>query len=94
MAENITLATPVARPSITSYRVTDLYLSFGGQKIVITLTNDVGETLRHSVVGSTAVDLMKALNKANLSTKSLQRRVLELLIADGVIEGTISGTVD
>lgn len=94
MPELLTLTAPLVPPSVTDYRVTGLSLNFGGQKITIQLTGTNGETLQHSIVGSTAIDLMVALNKANLATKSLQRRVLERLVADGVLAGTISGSPD
>lgn len=43
--------------------------------------------------GTTTADLITALNKANLSVKSLERRILERLQTDGRIgTGTISGT--
>ena len=35
---------------------------------------------------------MKALNKADLSVKSLHRRVLERLIADSFLPGLVSGS--
>jgi hypothetical protein len=41
-----------------------------------------------------AVTDMIALNKANLSTTSLQRRVMNRLTALGRLSGTISGTPD
>jgi hypothetical protein len=37
---------------------------------------------------------MAALNKADLSSNSLQKRVLQKLIDDGVIPGTVSGAPD
>lgn len=94
MAELITLTAPVVPPSVTDYRVTGLILNFGGQKLSVELTGTNGERLTHNYVGSTAVTLMVSLNKANLATKSLQRRILERLVADGVLAGTISGSPD
>jgi len=45
--------------------------------------------------GLTTATLLAALNTANLSTKSLQKRVLERLIADGKLPpGAVSGTPD
>lgn len=43
-----------------------------------------------------AIDTIRALNKANLSTKSLERRALEFLVAEGKITaaGTITGSPD
>jgi hypothetical protein len=36
--------------------------------------------------------LITALNKANLSTTSLERRILQRLIADGHLAGSVTGT--
>ncbi len=45
--------------------------------------------------GATATSLMVALNKANLSTSSLHKRVLQQLVADGKLTvGTVTGTPD
>jgi hypothetical protein len=38
--------------------------------------------------------MMISLNKVNLSVKSLHRRVIEQLINDGKLDGTISGSPD
>jgi hypothetical protein len=95
MAESLSLTVPVVPPTVSTYRVTSLTLNFGGQKISMELTGTNGEILiPPPIVGSTAVTLMVALNKANLSVKSLQRRILERLVADGVLAGTINGSPD
>ena len=39
-----------------------------------------------------ATNFMVVLNKANLSTKSLHKRIMERLVTDGRIAGTIGGT--
>jgi len=39
-----------------------------------------------------AHNLMVALNKANLTIKSLQKRILEQLTTDGLLLGTVNGT--
>ena len=41
----------------------------------------------------TGASLIIALNKANLSTTSLEKRILNQLIASGYLAGTVSGTV-
>lgn len=41
----------------------------------------------------TGASLIVALNKANLSTISLERRIINQLIASGHLTGTVSGTV-
>ena len=45
--------------------------------------------------GQAAIDMIKALNKANLTIKSLEKRVLEAVIAfDAKYAGNISGAPD
>lgn len=44
--------------------------------------------------GATATTLMTALNKANCSITSMEKRILNQLIADGYISGTVSGNPD
>ena len=44
--------------------------------------------------GTIATDRMRALNKANLKTKSLHRRLLEMIKNDGRLDGSISGAPD
>ena len=41
-----------------------------------------------------ARDLMRSLNRANFTTKSLHRRLMEKLLADGHLVGSISGVPD
>ncbi len=41
-----------------------------------------------------ATTLMRVLNKANLFTKSLHKRIMEKAVADGKLTGTISGPPD
>lgn len=92
--EQIDLTTPITKPSVTNYRVNKLDLRWLDKHIRIELFSDTGEVLHHSYDGTEATNLMIFLNKANLSTKSLQKRVLEKLVADGVIDGSITGTPD
>ena len=94
MAEQLDLTTPVTTPDITSWRVVYLELNWAAQSIRIGLLGTNGETSHHNYNGEVAITLMTNLNKANLSTKSLQRRILERLIIDGHLEGSISGTPD
>ena len=89
MGEQTDLTVPAA-----SVRVTMLTLNFKESTIIIGLTSDQGAELTHFIGGATAQALMIALNKAPLDTKSLHRRIMEKLIADGVLAGTISGTPD
>lgn len=97
--ERIDLEAPVqARPGTTVFQPASLTLDWKGGAIVLNLdgANGVSATAVWSdAAGEDATGMMRALNKANLSTKSLVRRAMERALADGKIPaGTISGTPD
>lgn len=92
MPEVLTLTLPIATPSITSYRVSRLVLDLPAKQLWIALLDNNDQDHGYSYEGDPAVTLMNALNTANLSVKSLQRRILEKLAADGLLVGTIGGT--
>ena len=102
MAEDLVLTTPVTRPSTTTWRVTRLELDWGvGAHIGIHLVgsdgsrrsvgyNDVDDMGNNTGV---ATGLMSALNTANLSVKSLHKRILERVAADFPdLDGSVTGT--
>lgn len=82
------------------------YTSSGGtitsvpsqSRIKVALIGENGHRKSHQWAASVADAFIVALNKANLNPatggKSLNTRVIERLIADGVIDGTVSGSVD
>jgi hypothetical protein len=96
MAETVTLATPEITPQITTtdYRVSYLQLDIERASVVIHLRGTNGERKEVRYEGPVASSLMVALNTANLSVKSLQRRILERIITDGRIAGAVSGSPD
>lgn len=96
MAETVTLAIPEVTPQITTtdYRVAYLLMDWDRASIVIHLRGTNAERREIRYEGSDASALMVALNKANLSIKSLHRRILERLIADGKIAGAVNGLPD
>lgn len=107
MAERIDLTTPdQARPGTPKYKVAGLWLDWEGRNFYVVLVGDndnrrqetyrddqdeMGDPLEGSTI---ATDRMRALNRANLSTKSLHKRIMEMLINDGRLGGSISGTPD
>ena len=94
-AEQVNLTVPITKPAINSYKIDSIVLNVTGATITIILIDPVsGEKPVFSYYGTTAMTLMNALNKVDLSTKSLQKRIFERLIADGKIAGTISGVPD
>ena len=96
--EQLDLTTPIVQPTITQYTVDQLVLSWSQGIVRIdvlnTLTGDRKSFLYHRNTTPTGQTLMRALNKADLSVKSLQRRILERLALDGHLVGTVSGTPD
>ena len=62
--------------------------------IVIRLRDNNGGGSSYTYHGQQAVDMIKVLNTANLTTKSMHKRILERLAADGFLPGTVTGTPD
>ncbi len=102
--EKIVLSSPVqADPGATEFEVCRLVLDWKQAssvnpdpgRIEVTLV-EVGTSSRELsfvYTGTVARDLMKALNKADLSVKSLHRRIIERLQADGKLgPGSIVGS--
>jgi hypothetical protein len=89
--EQLNLTTPI---SVTDVKVQRLALDWAGKTIYILVIGTDGRTLQFTYDGDVAATLMKQLNTLNLSTKSLHKRLLERLVADGFLSGTISGTPD
>jgi hypothetical protein len=95
MAEQIDLAAPAqTNPGTNYYRVDVLMFDLGNEHIRVELVGDQGLRRAVDYQAETATSLMRTLNKANLSAKSLHRRIIELLVADGHLVGTISGEVE
>ena len=91
--EQVDLTTPETRPSINSYRVARLVLDRLQATVEVTIVAvQTGELKMFEFRGDEATQMMSALNTANLSTNSLQRRILNKLVNDGLLVGTITGT--
>ena len=91
MAEQLDLASPTVH-AVNNYRVSILTLDWYGARIGIDLVDNNGLPLSFSYTGPTATQMMRALNKANLTNNSLHKRVLNQLISDGKLAGSISGS--
>jgi hypothetical protein len=90
--EQIDLTAPVI---ISSYKVVELNLDLRGQEIRIVLYNSVAnKDITVTYNGPTALALIIQMNKMNFSTNSMQKVILNKLITDGKIIGTISGIPD
>lgn len=92
--ETLALTTPETKPSNTGYKVVRLLLDWESALIRIELKGVNGEIKTHDYAGATATTLMNQLNTMNLSTQSLQKRILNRLISDGVLTGTVTGSPD
>lgn len=97
MPEMLTLAVPL--PATSTLRIADVDLNVRGSLIRIVFAEWAGgawvENGREIIAtwsGAPAESLILALNVANLSVKSLHRRVMEQAITDGKLAGAISGT--
>jgi hypothetical protein len=101
--EELQLTDPVVVPEkvTAKYRVVSVLLNMENGPtssepghIVITLRNEHEELSYYSYTGAAATQMIKTLNTANLSTKSMHKRILEKLSADGFLPGTVTGTPD
>lgn len=96
MAEQVDLTVPTARSSTLNYHVERLTLDWDAGTIAIQLKGNDGSALSKSydaTTNPTGAALMTSLNKINLTTRSLNQRIFDRLILDGVLIGTVAGTV-
>jgi hypothetical protein len=103
MPEDVTLDSAVQTDAgATNFRVTLLHLDWEAAQIIIRLREvsggsivTDGKIVSHTYTGDTATTLMRQLNKVDLSSNSLHKRIMSRLQTDGVLgSGTISGTPD
>jgi hypothetical protein len=90
--EILSITTPP--PQQTTWRVNEVYFNWNAASIQIGLIGTNGEAKHHTYSGAVATSLLVSLNKANLSTTSLHKRIINQLVSDGVIAGTVSGSPD
>ena len=93
--EKITLDTAIMQSAGSKdFVVQDIHLDWRHNIIRIRIgeTGEFGRSLEIvEYTGQTARDMMIALNKANMSTKSLNKRIMERLQVDGYLgSGTIN----
>ena len=98
--EELVLTDPVVVPEkvTNKYRVSTLTLSLemvidpGGAPgaVIILLRDNHNVQSSYQYLGQTAVDMVKWLNTANLTIKSMHKRILERLAADGYLPGTVT----
>jgi hypothetical protein len=89
--ERVDVGTPIVK-TITTWRVNVFSVKPEQDTIFIQVIANTGETRDKSYTGPVGRTLISGLNTANLTTRSLYQRILDRLIADGVIAGTVAGT--
>lgn len=107
MAEELVITDPVQPPPTTKYRLSsvtyDLEMAIPDPNIPIgtppppgvvniKLKDNNGQYSQYQYIGEKAQTLIKQMNTANMSVKSMQKRLLERLTKDGMIPpATVQG---
>ena len=105
MAESITLTTPISgQAAISVLRPSLLILDAMRGRVTIQLREWAAgafvedgrfrEFTYDSATTPTGASLIVSLNKANLTTISLEKRIMNQLITSGLVAGSVGGTVD
>jgi len=95
--EQLDLETPITTPSTTSWTVDEIHLWRTDARMIVIFKGSNGEKQRCMDQGPSATATMNALNKANLSTNSLQKRAItwaQGLTPPCLGAGAVSGTPD
>ena len=94
-AEKLDLTTPVTTPSITDWRPVRIILDRENQHIAVLFRGPAGEAKSCAEVGAAATSTMTALNKANLTSNSLEKRTITWAQGLGCLgAGTVTGSPD
>ena len=90
--EKAMLTTPTTQTTL-DYQVAEVTLTrLPSWRVSVTYVDNLGRVYFHAHDGESAEALVIALNKADLSVKNLERRILEHLVADAAIPpAAISG---
>lgn len=90
--ELLILTTP---QSVANYQVDELLLNWRSAFIIVMVRDPLGNVIRCDYSGAPATALIVALNKANLTSNSLHKRILNQLTSDGKLPaGTVTGSPD
>ena len=94
-AEVLNLTTPVTTPSVTTWKPTQILLDRENQTVRVLFRGPAGESKTCVEVGAAATATMTALNKANLTSNSLEKRAITWAQGLGCLgAGTVSGSPD
>ena len=95
MSEQINLTTPdQSSVGTPSYYIAHLDLDWDGACVIISLNSTSGLRKTMTFTGTDAITYMKAANKRDFTTTSMQKWTLNQLISKGWLSGTLSGTPD
>lgn len=92
--EQLNLSAAETRPTNPNYKIERLTLDWPAATILIQLKGANGEAKSFTYTGAIATTFLTALNKANLTANSLHKRILDRLIADGLLAGSTAGSPD
>ena len=94
MAEQVDLTAPDQKVDGTmNYGPEGLTISIPGATIILYMVSADGN-YRKQIVWENALPMIRQINKANFSNKSLLNQLMQKAIADGKLIGSISGTPD
>ena len=93
-AQEVSVLTTPVTSTVLQYEILGMsFYRLPEWSLEIVYVDNLGKRLQDNHRSDEARDLIVALNKANLTTKSLERRLMEHLIAEGKIPpATITGT--
>lgn len=74
--EQLDLTTPITTPDTTAWTVDEIHLWWSDARMIVIFKGPNGEKQRCTDSGASATTTMRALNKANLTTNSLQKRAI------------------
>ena len=106
--EELELTDPVVEPAKTTstFKVMSVLFDLESLLVIPTPTQSTGPIVKlrlkdnldkpynYEYTGQTALDMIKFMNTANFTVKSMHKRILERLSADGVLPGTVTGAPD
>lgn len=96
--EELVLSDPVVVPEkvTNKYHVISFMMDIVALDglVQIVLRDNNNELSNYSYQGAEATTMIKQLNTANLTTKSMHKRILEKLSNDGLLPGTVTGVPD
>lgn len=106
--EELVLTDPVVVPATTTNKFKVISILFDlealltiptpgqstGPLVKLRLKDNLDKPYNYEYTGQTALDMIKFMNTANFTTKSMHKRILERLSADGVLPGTVAGAPD